>query len=234
MSDLTIGLNLLWLRPGIVGGTETYATRLIDALVDHASDAVDVHAFASSEAIDAHRIHMGRIARTAAPGGSTAPLRRLVVERTWLRREQHRQQIDLMHHLGGTLPAGSLHPNVVTIHDLQPLDAPENFPLAKRRWLSSAIPNAVHAADVVTAPSDWVCASIIERFGVAPERVRTVSAYAPPPRAAAVTPSEQVIGLLRRGPVFLYPAMTITHKNHLMLFRAASVAFQSRPELQLV
>jgi len=238
---LAVGFNLLWLRPGVVGGTESYATRLIEALGTYAVDAVSLHVFASDDTFDTHADLMRDLTRSRAPVGSGSPVRRVIVERTWLQRAQRLQSprpLDLMHHLGGTCPAGSMKPTVVTIHDLQPLDTPTNFTAAKRRWLAHAIPVAVRRADVILTPSDWVGEQIVERFSVLPEKVHTVSAYPTSPDRSGDDPGDGpgagVSTALRRGPALLCPAMTLDHKNHRMLFDAFSKATQHRADLQLI
>ncbi len=160
---------------------------------------------------------------------------RLVTERLWLARAMRRSGIEVAHHLGGTVPPGFRGPTVVTVHDLQPLDDPANFGVAKRTWLSRALPAAIRRADVVTTPSAWVGGQIIERFDVDPDRVRTVSAYADDPSGPdACPPSRRVTEAIDRGPLVLYPAMTMRHKNHRLLFRAFAAVAETRPDLQLV
>jgi len=230
LNRLRIGMNLLWLRPGEVGGTESYATRLISALLACA-ERPDIHSYCAAETAEAHPQTVSATAVRLAPSGSNSPLRRVVTERRWLAAEA--RDIDVLHHLGGTVPGRSDFPVVVTIHDLQPLDDPINFSPLKRRWLAMAIPNAVKRANVVVTPSSWVGQTIVDRFGIDPDRVHTVSAFADVPSSLGDA-SPLVEALLARGPVFFYPAMTMAHKNHELLFDAFVRAAQVRPEIQLV
>lgn len=230
---MPIACNLLWLRPGVVGGTETYAVRLLDALALH-EPGLDLHAYVLGDAAGVHQSALERHRVTVAPLDDASAPRRVVLERTWLARNLRDDPSRLVHHLGGTVPAEAPGRTVVTIHDLQPLDDPENFSLLKRRWLSRAIPAAVAAADLICTPSDWVGESIRDRFDLDGTELRTVSAHARPQAAVAERPSPAVARLLGAGPVLLYPAMTMAHKNHRMLFRAFSVAAERRPDLQLV
>lgn len=225
-----IGLNLLWLRSGRVGGTESYATRLIGALVHHAKE-LELHSFCTTDTAGVHTGSVGATTVHFAPRGSTNIALRVALERTWLPRRS--DDLDLIHHLGGTAPGRSTGPVVVTIHDLQPLDIPENFSSTKRRWLSREIPAAIERADVIATPSNWVGGTIVDRFGIDPDRVMTVPAYALPAMEPA-EPSTQMEDVLRRGPVLLYPAMTMEHKNHAILFEAFARAATIRPDLQLV
>ncbi|MGI9606995.1 MAG: glycosyltransferase family 4 protein [Acidimicrobiales bacterium] len=224
-SNVVVGLNLLFLRPGIVGGSESYATRLIDALSAQAS-TIEARPICTALA---QRAHPKRLADALlAPRGFDRPAARTVLERTWLPRMLRTGGFDLVHHVGGTLPTRSELPAVVTVHDLQPLDLPHNFSAVKRRWLAHAIPQAIRGASVVTTPSDLVASQIVERFGIDPARVIPVPVFAPPSTASShERPSSRVESLLGRGPVFLYPAMTLAHKNHKMLFEAFGAAHPS-------
>ena len=229
----TIACNLLWLRPGVVGGTESYAVRLLAALGAHAPD-VDVHAYVLGEAAEKHGGVLAQHAATVAPRADASAPRRVALERTWFARRLREDAPRLVHHLGGTIPTSGTGRTAVTIHDLQPLDDPANFSAVKRRWLAQAIPSAVAAADLICTPSDWVADSIRNRFDLGDTPIHTVSAHARPTTVAEDEPSPTVAGLLDAGPVLLYPAMTLAHKNHRMLFRAFSVAAERRPDIQLV
>ena len=70
---------------------------------------------------------------------------RVVAENSWLARQGARG-LDLVHHMGGVLPAVQGQPGIVTIHDLQPFDMPENFASTKRAWLQRSIPRSVRRA----------------------------------------------------------------------------------------
>ena len=228
-----IGINLLWLRPGEVGGTETYIRRVLRALSDHSPD-ITLHLFGTPAALEAARPAGGRVEEYITTTSALSPPKRIVVERTWLRSVMG-PGLDVVHHPAGTMPFSNDGRSVVTIHDLQPLDDPSNFAPLKRRFLAKAIPAAVAQANVITTPSDWVRERVIDRFDIDEDRVVTVSAFALPPDLSIGTePSPRLASILKRGPVVFYPAMTMRHKNHAMLFQAFAEAARREPELQLV
>jgi len=234
-----VGLNLLWLRPGEVGGTETYIRRIVQA-VDAQSAEVEWHMFGTEKAIDSVGGSNAASAAFVSPHLANTPALRVVLERTWLRQRmavgrRGRPGLDVVHHPGGTVPFRSDTKTAVTIHDLQPLDDPTNFSAAKRAFLARAIPTAIERADLVLTPSMWVGEQIKERFSCDESKIRTVSAFAESRSVAPSSTSSTQIGeILGRGPIVLYPAMTMRHKNHAMLFRAFAQAVRERPDLQLV
>ncbi len=233
MTAMHIGVNVLWLRPGQVGGTESYARRVLRSLAQHEPE-LRLHLYGTAAAIDAVRPPGSTVEEYITAATTLPPRKRLVVERTWLRSVVGKP-LDLLHHPGGTVPFRNDTPAMVTIHDLQPLDDPSNFSATKRLFLAKAIPAAVERASVVCTPSDWVRNEIIERFSADPDRVVTVSAFAETRDLAQDTePSPRLAHILKKGPVLFYPAMTLRHKNHAMLFEAFGIASQRDPSLQLV
>jgi alpha-1,3-rhamnosyl/mannosyltransferase len=49
-----VGVNLLWLVPGVVGGSEEYTVRTLDGILDVAPPDVDLVLFALRPFIEAH------------------------------------------------------------------------------------------------------------------------------------------------------------------------------------
>ena len=229
----TVGLNLSWLRPGHVGGTQTYAVRLFEALTRSPQQLcggqLTFLGIGSHEALD-----------TVDPTGdgfaerlvqqSNSRVSRIIRERTVLGRSIQRFDPTIMHHLGGTAPRIGGGRSIVTIHDLQPLEQPENFSVAKRAFLAQALPRAVQSADLIITPSNYVANRVCERFQLDEHAVSVVPVWAAdlPPELADVEVPEA------SSPFVLYPAMTAPHKNHTMLFEAFRRARRHRPDLRLV
>jgi glycosyltransferase involved in cell wall biosynthesis len=234
-SRVRVGVNLLWLVPGVVGGSEQYATRLLGALADAAPDDIELVVFALRPFAAAHAALASRFTVVTAPiDGRNKPLR-VVFENTWLPREARRRHIQVMHHIGGRVPFASFTPSVVTIHDLQPIDHPENFSVVKRLFLGRGLPRAARHARVVTAPSDFVRRGIVARFGIDDGRTSVVSAPVPVRDAglpgSSPRPRPAMAGT---QPFFLYPAITYAHKNHRTLLDAFARLLVHHPEVRLL
>ncbi len=168
---LRVGVNLLWLVPGVVGGSEEYATRTLRAFADHRPPDIDLVLFGRSALFAAHPelAEVGECVALAIPGGHR--VLRVVAESTWLGRQVRRRRLDLVHHVGGRQPRlGVSMATVVTVHDLQPLEHPENFGVVKRRYLARAIPASARSATVVIAVSEYVRRQIVDRFDLDPAR----------------------------------------------------------------
>ena len=128
---MKVGCNLLWLVPGNVGGTETATVALLREIAADPPDDVELTLYALDsfgqtypDVVAAFPTHLARL---------TGRLRgvRVAAENSWLAR-QAKGEVDMVHHMGGVLPAVQGAPGLVTIHDLQPFDMPENFTSTKR------------------------------------------------------------------------------------------------------
>jgi glycosyltransferase involved in cell wall biosynthesis len=222
---LRIGVNLLWLVPGVVGGSENYAVNLLDRLVQR--DDVDVTAFALPSFVDAYPELASRMHTTTAPlTGGRQVVRRVGIENAWLPRKIRAALLDVTHHLGGVIPPLCRGTSAVTVHDLQYLAYPEYFSEAKRRYLGATQGPSLKHADAVMAISDFTRRDILEHFDIDESKV----VVSPPVVSEAAPVSETVRHGVResldlQGDFVLYPAATYPHKNHLTLVRAfAAVA----------
>jgi glycosyltransferase involved in cell wall biosynthesis len=218
-----VGVNLLWLVPGVVGGSESYATRLLARLC--LRDDVEVTAFVLPGFVTRYPAlaEAMRIVVAPLPAGRHV-VRRVTTENLWLARQLRVQRVDVVHHLGGIVPRSPV-PAVVTLHDLQYLAYPQYFSSAKRGYLAMAQGRSLHRARVVTAISEFTRQQAIERFGLDREKVVLV----PPVVEARRAPGSPARAAVRErfelaADFVLYPAAMYPHKNHLMLIRAFAQA----------
>jgi glycosyltransferase involved in cell wall biosynthesis len=220
---MKVGCNLLWLVPGRVGGTETATVALLRQIAADPPDDIELSLYALDAFGQTYPDVVRAFPTQLVPlTGRLRPLR-VAAENSWLAR-QTRDGVDLVHHMGGVLPMVRGTAGVVTIHDLQPFDMPENFQPAKRAYLQRSIPRSVRRAAGVIAPTEFVRQGLIRRFGVAPEHVRLAAWGVDPPSSdVSVAQVQARYGLPRRW--FVYPSFTWNHKNHNLLLRSfASVA----------
>lgn len=220
---MKVGCNLLWLVPGMVGGTETATVALLREIAAEPPADVELSLYALDSFGQAYPDVVRAFPTQLVPlTGRLRPLR-VAAENSWLARQTN-DGVDLVHHMGGVLPMVRGAAGVVTIHDLQPFDMPENFQPAKRAYLQRSIPRSVRRAAGVIAPTEFVRQGLVDRFGVSPERV-SLAAWGvdPPSSAVSVAQVQARYGLPRRW--FAFPSFTWNHKNHGLLLRAfASVA----------
>jgi alpha-1,3-rhamnosyl/mannosyltransferase len=230
-----IGVNLLWLVPGVVGGSEESTIGALDAVAGPAASVgLELVLFALSDLAATHPATTARFATVIAPvDGSNKP-RRVLCENTWLHSAARDHRIDLLHHAGGVVPPTSPRPCTVTIHDIQPLDLPANFSATKRNYIRSMLTVSTRRARRVAVPSEFTRGRVIDRLGVDPNRVDVVPWSAPVPAASPDGATELVASLGVGDRFLLYPAVTYPHKNHLTLIEAFEALAADDPDIELV
>lgn len=225
-------VNLTWLVPGVVGGSEEATTDALRAVREVGSDDLEVHLAvlepfltAHPDLVDAFEVHVLDLR-----GGSRAA--RVLAEQTWLASRTRRLGAEVVHHAGGVVPL--VHPGrvVLTVHDLQPLDLPGNFSAVKRTYIRAMAGRSARTAAVVCTPSEFVRRRVVDLLHVPSERVVVVpwstrfATHLEPAGATATTSSSEVF--------FLYPATTHPHKNHLVLLEAFALVAAEVPDVRLV
>ena len=231
-----VGANLLWLVPGVVGGSEEYTVRLLGALADRLGSAVDVTLLVNRQLPDAYPDLVSRFRTVVAPVTGEHKAARVVAESTWVASVARRRRLDLVHHMGGILPLVRSTPCVVTIHDLQPLAMPEHFHPVKRVFLHTVLPFTARKAERIVTLTDHTRDDLCRRLDVDPDRVAVVPSGMAP---QAARPADEVARVvqgygLSGHPYFLYPAITYPHKNHELLVAGFARLHQVRPDVRLV
>ncbi len=224
----TIGVNLLWLEPGVVGGSEEYTLSLLRAI--HGIDPLDLELklFAQPGLVEHHPDLCRRfevVVTPRLPGGKAG---RITAEHTWLTRQS--SSLALMHHAGGVVPSGSPSSSLLTILDLQPLEMPDNFGAFKRNWLGQMIPRSAEQASLIVTPSEFTAGRLVELLGVDRSKIRVVPFGLEMPTDPRSVESERAI----ENPLFLYPAIAYPHKRHVDLVEAFSLLRADYPDAQLV
>ena len=235
MSELRVGVNLLWLVPGGVGGSEEYVCRLLEGFDEVPQREVELTLFVNRRFWGAHPAlaNAHRLEVAAISGRSRSA--RVIAESTWLHARTNTLGVDLVHHPGGTVPVRTRTPVLLSLHDLQYLDHPEFFSSVKRRYLRAAMPRSTAHAAYISAPTEFVRGTVIDHLGVDPDRVLVVPHGVPASEPGWGTPGDVVRARYDlSGPFLLYPAVTWPHKNHVTAVRALAELRTRHPDLVLV
>ena len=101
-----VAVNLLWLRPGVVGGSEELICGYLRALAERPAPPggpeLDLTLFVAPGFDTAHPDLARRFAAVVGPDASLGRPGRVAVERVWL--PQRISDFHVVHHAGGTLP----------------------------------------------------------------------------------------------------------------------------------
>jgi alpha-1,3-rhamnosyl/mannosyltransferase len=211
-APIAVAVNLLWMTSGRVGGSEEYLTRQLAGLDPDAG--CDPTLYCQPSFAISHPELAARFATVAMPFARDWRPVRILAEHTWLPvRTRH---ADVVHHGGGTVPAGGRGPVLLTVHDLQYLAHPEYFSRTRLAYLRRMMPASIGRSSVVAVPSAFVRDSVVDAFSFDPERVVVVPHGVPEP--APIDPVRRADTLDRYGVTpggfVVYPAISHPHKSH--------------------
>ena len=220
-----VGLDLLFLLPGVSGGREAYSRELLHEL----RERVDITTFINAE--------------TAASGpgwwseGRTLVLPRVraasqaawaVGEAVGLARAARAARVHVLHSPANFTPAFGPFARVLTLHDLMYRRHPGLVERAVRLGTDAVlVPGARRAHRLITATA-VSRAEIVEELGIAPERIAVIAHGAQPPPERVARPVET--GGRR---LVLAVGTNVPHKNHEALLRGLAERRKDRPLLAI-
>lgn len=224
---MKLALSLLSLRPGQVGGAETYVRKLVEHLPGAA--APDDRLIAVMDRDVAAALETPGWERVVVPRSARALVAERILEAVtpWRARALERVLAGVAADVT-LFPQQSIFPArapgraVLTIVDVQHLELPELIPLAERVFRAAVYPRSMARADRLVAISEFTRRTVIERCGVSPDKIVAVPLGYEPRDASAVTPTDRVT-----GPYLYYPAATFAHKNHAALIRSWATLHRS-------
>lgn len=218
-----IGINLLYLVPGQVGGTEIYARELIGELA-YALREHELVAFCGREAgeplADAGWPENVRLRKL--PVNCTNKPQRVAAELTLLPIVAAKSKVRLLHSMGTTGVPFSRGARVVTVHDLIFHHYPETFPKPAQKGLELLVPLGARHSHRVIADSNATKQDLIETYAIDAARIDVVHlglGYSAPATATPETELRDRLQLADR-PVVLCVAAALAHKNIPRLFEA--------------
>jgi glycosyltransferase involved in cell wall biosynthesis len=141
---------------------------------------------------------------------------------TWAA-ELRRRPPDLLVTLAFSPPLASRVPCLMTVHDVAPLERPQDYPGASGFYWGQVLRRAAPRAVRIATPSTWVKEECVRRLGLSPERIDVVyngvrPLYFDRPSAAAAAALLERLEV--RGPFLLHCGILHPRKNLGILIRA--------------
>jgi glycosyltransferase involved in cell wall biosynthesis len=156
---MKIGLNLLYLLPSQVGGTETYATELMRAL-DRTVEGDEFLVFLNSESANFHIPASPKFRKIICGVRANNRIKRYLFEQFVLPFLVSWYRVDILHSLGYVGPILLLQKHIITIHDA-------NF--VRLSWLMSPVKRRVYG--LIARLSARTCNHIITISSFAKEEL---------------------------------------------------------------
>lgn len=227
---MRIGINLLYLLPGLVGGTETYARGLLRGLAAVSCNHEFV-VFVNREATSWQLPPAPNFTRVICPVTGTNRISRYYFEQVGLPELLRQQRINLVHSLGYVGPVISPCATVVTIPDLNYIDLGSTFSLHRRLMLRFISTQTAKTADAIITISSFSKRRLCEGLNLLADKI-AVTYLAPLPEFVK-PPSEDWSELRQqyniREPYVAALGGGAIHKNIPTLLRAFARVSHSLP-----
>ncbi len=173
---MKIGVDLLWVRQGICGGTESVIRNLLDGLSRYDTKNEYI-LFAARDNADSFLKYgeQENISIFRCPVDSANRAGRILWENLCLDRAA-RGKVDVMFIPVYSMPLtfGSRIPYVSVIHDLQALHYPQYFSLVRRLFLKYEWRHTCRAAARIVTISDYCREDLIAHYPYARDKVETI------------------------------------------------------------
>jgi len=222
---MRIGLNLLYLLPGIVGGTETYAAGLLDGLAQ-IDKQNEYFVFVNREAAEWPLPEASNFKRIVCPVNAVSRAKRYFYEQARLSVLLKEYGVVLVHSLGYVAPFFPPCPSVVTVPDLNYCVFGGRMPPIRRMALGFFVKWSARRADHVITISNFARGQIHLMLGIPAAQI-TVTHLA----ASAISADDTDLAAVMRKygikqPYIIAFSSSSPHKNIPCLVRAFAQARQ--------
>lgn len=174
---MNIGIDLLWVRPQICGGTESYIRNLMEGFA-----TIDVHnkyiLFTSRDNNESFSEYLNypNMKIEICSVNSANRIKRIMWENMFLDKTAQEASVDVMFIPVYSKPMshGSKIPYVSVIHDLQALHYPNYFSFIRRFFLRLEWRNVCRTADRIITISDFCKNDLINHYPIVKNKIQTI------------------------------------------------------------
>lgn len=213
---MNIGIDLLWVRPGHCGGTESYVRNLIEGFGQY-DESNTYTLLVSKDNGDSFGTYdkYPNMRRVTLPVVSASQPKRILWENLHLDKTAKKQKFDVMFIPVYSMPLtfGSGIPYVVVIHDLQAIHYPEFFSIARRVFLKYMWKHTCKDSDCVVTISEYCRKDLAIHYPASAQKCIVI--YNP----VETKPSELSVEMLKdkygiqREDYFYCVSSMLPHKN---------------------
>ena len=232
---MRIGLNLLFLIPGEVGGTETYTRGLLKALA-RADNHNRYIVFINRETRQQDFIRQPNFSVVECGVNAGNRAARLLWEQFILPFQVRAQKLDVLHSLGYVAPLILPCKSIATIHDLNYRFVPESMTTLTRIVNRFFITWTAQRADHIIAVSEFVRRQLTSYLGLPPEKITAIHEAVERDTFGSRTNNAALYARygIQHPYIFAFSSLT-PHKNISGLLRAFAVIKRDMPgTVQLV
>lgn len=215
LNRMRVGIDLLWVRPGKCGGTESFIRNLMDGFAEHDKENQYV-LFVAEDNADSFQGYdqYPNMMRRLCPVRCARQPMRILWENLNLDQYAVREAVDVMFIPVYSKPASrSKIPYVCVIHDLQALHYPQYFSWARRLFLKRSWKYTCRASTKVITISDYCKEDLTAHYPFVKNKVITI--YDPiitEEKSDTTVDIEQKYGV-KKGQYYYCVSSMLPHKN---------------------
>ena len=231
---MNIGINVLYLIPSKVGGTETYARELIPALGKKLKEGDQIIIFAGEETAKMFP-KLLNIKVISMPIKSSNRFLRILAEQFLLPFYCMHYHVDILFSLGYSAPFFHSFKSIVTIHDLNWYYHPEDFnPINRLIWEYVTRLSAATSNHVVT-DSAFSANSIIKILKISPKKVTPILHGVPDKIHLSKQQAHKTLAKLKIKKPYIFTVVAgYPHKNLKTLLHVFAKLVLEFPALSLI
>ncbi|MBD5527040.1 MAG: glycosyltransferase family 4 protein [Lachnospiraceae bacterium] len=174
---MRIGIDLLWVRVGKCGGTESYIRNLLDGFQKYdGSNEYVLFVARDNEESFRHYGEKNGFTLHICPINCANQAKRILWENLHLDRTAKKEEIDVMFIPVYSKPwtYGNGIPYVTVIHDLQALHFPEYFSCLRRMFLKYAWWNTCSTSDTIITISNYCRDDLVAKYPCVKDKIYTI------------------------------------------------------------
>ncbi|MCQ2519096.1 MAG: glycosyltransferase family 4 protein [Lachnospiraceae bacterium] len=215
---MKIGIDLLWVRPGKCGGTESYTRNLLTGFGTY-DDKNEYILFAAKDNASTFteytKLKQNNITIKECPVNCAVQWKRILWENLNIDRYAKDEKIDKMFIpvYSKPLSFSKKMKYITVIHDVQALHYPEYFSFVKKLFLKYKWKYACKTSSKVVTISDYCKEDLITRYPYVKDRILTI--YDPIISDAEVADFDSIAGRLKitKGEYYYCVSSVLPHKN---------------------
>ena len=170
---MIIGINILYLIPNKVGGTEYYARSLLSEL-EQQDQSNSYVIFCNEECARTLYFSSPNWKIIVCPVQARNRVHRVLFEQLILPRLAKKENCDILHSLGYTSPFHTHCPQITTIHDANWKDTPQDMSMLEKLALNILISGSIQSARFIITDSIFASERIQYAYPNAKEKIKIV------------------------------------------------------------
>lgn len=229
-----VAIDLIWVKPGVSGGVESYIRNLLDGFALAADKCVKFVLFTSRDNCDSFEHYADKFDIVICEVNSSSASKRNIWANIHLGREIKKRNIKVCFEPVYSMPITGTKgiKFITTIHDLNQLHFPNNYGVLEKVFTHLSWKNVLKRADKVISVSQYVKDDILTNFKIENEKIVPIlnPIRIDKDDVYDITYIKNEYGL-NKGEYYYTVSSMLPHKNLLTIVRAMKMVIDSKSDL---